>query len=36
LKPFVSKFKKRAPLITRGYWLRTRAIEDAVNRFLEW
>lgn len=35
LKPFVSKFRKRAPLINRGYWLRTRAIEDAVNRFLD-
>ena len=35
LRPFVSKFKRRAPLINRGYWLRMRAVEDAVRRFLQ-
>jgi len=34
LKPFVLKFKRRAPLINRGYWLRSRAIENAVETFL--
>jgi tRNA wybutosine-synthesizing protein 4 len=34
LKPFVPKFKRRAPLINRGYWLRTKAIENAVEIFL--
>ena len=27
-------FKRRAPLINRGYWLRTRAIESKVESFL--
>lgn len=31
---FVSKFKRRSPLINRGYWLRMKAIEHAVTRFL--
>ncbi|KAF2164887.1 hypothetical protein M409DRAFT_67598 [Zasmidium cellare ATCC 36951] len=31
---FVSKFKRRSPLINRGYWLRMKAIEHAVSRFL--
>jgi tRNA wybutosine-synthesizing protein 4 len=35
LKPFVAKFKRRAPLINRGYWLRMKAIENAVQEFLE-
>jgi len=34
LKPFVPKFKRRAPLINRGYWLRTIAIENAIKHFL--
>ena len=32
---FVGKFKRRSPLINRGYWLRMRAIEHTVQRFLE-
>lgn len=31
---FVGKFKRRSPLINRGYWLRMKAIEYAVSRFL--
>lgn len=31
---FVSKFKRRSPLINRGYWLRMKAIEHTVTRFL--
>ena len=31
---FVSKFKRRSPLINRGYWLRMKSIEHAVTRFL--
>ncbi|WPH04407.1 Hypothetical protein R9X50_00729800 [Acrodontium crateriforme] len=31
---FVSKFKRRSPLINRGYWLRMKAIEHGVTRFL--
>jgi tRNA wybutosine-synthesizing protein 4 len=34
LKPFVPKFKRRAPLINRGYWLRSKAIETEVEKFL--
>jgi tRNA wybutosine-synthesizing protein 4 len=34
LKPFVPKFKRRAPFINRGHWLRMRAIQGAVNDFL--
>jgi len=34
LEPFVPNFKRRAPLINRGYWLRGRAIESAVETFL--
>jgi tRNA wybutosine-synthesizing protein 4 len=34
LKPFVPKFKRRAPLINRGYWLRSKAVESAVETFL--
>ncbi|KAK5688456.1 tRNA methyltransferase ppm2 [Elasticomyces elasticus] len=29
---FVSKFKRRSPLINRGYWLRMKAIEHTVTR----
>lgn len=35
LKAFVTKYKRRAPLVNRGYWLRMRAIERAVQDFLE-
>jgi tRNA wybutosine-synthesizing protein 4 len=35
LRPFVTKFKRRAPLINRGYWLRMRVIEHVVRQFLE-
>lgn len=31
---FVPKFQRRAPLINRGYWLRLRAIDVIVQRFL--
>jgi len=31
---FVNKFKRRSPLINRGYWLRMRAIEHTVENFL--
>ncbi|EMC91964.1 hypothetical protein BAUCODRAFT_312084 [Baudoinia panamericana UAMH 10762] len=31
---FVSKFKRRSPLINRGYWLRMRAVDHTVTRFL--
>lgn len=31
---FVTKFKRRSPLINRGYWLRMKAIEHGVSRFL--
>ncbi|EGR46109.1 uncharacterized protein TRIREDRAFT_80813 [Trichoderma reesei QM6a] len=31
---FVPKFQRRAPLINRGYWLRLRAIDVVVQRFL--
>lgn len=31
---FVSKFKRRSPLINRGYWLRMKSIEHTVTRFL--
>ena len=31
---FVSKFKRRSPLINRGYWLRMKAVEHCVTRFL--
>jgi tRNA wybutosine-synthesizing protein 4 len=34
LHSFVPNFKRRAPLINRGYWLRTRAIESRVESFL--
>jgi tRNA wybutosine-synthesizing protein 4 len=34
LEPFVPAFKRRAPLINRGYWLRMRAIEAKVESFL--
>ena len=34
LRAFVHKYKRRAPLINRGYWLRMRAIEAVVKRFL--
>ena len=31
---FVSKFKRRSPLINRGYWLRMKAVDHTVTRFL--
>ncbi|RKF60766.1 tRNA wybutosine-synthesizing protein 4 [Erysiphe neolycopersici] len=31
---FVKKPKRRSPLINRGYWLRIKAIDDIVHRFL--
>lgn len=31
---FVRKYQRRAPLINRGYWLRLRAIDVIVRRFL--
>lgn len=34
LRAFVHKFKRRAPLVNRGYWLRMRAIEAVVQSFL--
>jgi tRNA wybutosine-synthesizing protein 4 len=34
LRAFVHKFKRRTPLINRGYWLRMRAIEAVVKCFL--
>jgi tRNA wybutosine-synthesizing protein 4 len=32
---FVKKPQRRAPLINRGYWLRMKAIEHVVRKFLE-
>ncbi|KAH7134845.1 S-adenosyl-L-methionine-dependent methyltransferase [Dactylonectria estremocensis] len=32
---FVNKFQRRAPLINRGYWLRLRAIDAVVHKFLK-
>ncbi|GAB7362743.1 hypothetical protein MBLNU230_g3049t1 [Neophaeotheca triangularis] len=32
---FVNKFKRRSPLINRGYWLRMKAVETTVERFLQ-
>lgn len=32
---FTGKLKRRSPLINRGYWLRMRAIEHTVQKFLE-
>lgn len=34
-EPFVGKFKRRAPLINRGYWLRMQAIEQVLLQFLD-
>ncbi len=34
-RQFVKKFKRRSPLINRGYWLRMRAVEHAVTLFLD-
>lgn len=34
-EPFIGKFKRRAPLINRGYWLRMQAIEQVVLQFLD-
>ena len=31
---FVSKLKRRSPLVNRGYWLRMKAVEHTVTRFL--
>ena len=31
---FVNKFKRRSPLINRGYWLRMKAVESTVARLL--
>jgi len=35
LRAFVGKFKRRAPLINRGYWLRMKAIEHVIKTFLD-
>ena len=32
---FVKKYRRRSPLINRGYWLRMHAIEQIVRQFLE-
>lgn len=32
---FVKKPKRRSPLINRGYWLRIKAIDDIVHKFLD-
>jgi tRNA wybutosine-synthesizing protein 4 len=32
---FVKKPQRRAPLINRGYWLRMKAVDHVVRRFLE-
>jgi tRNA wybutosine-synthesizing protein 4 len=32
---FVKKPQRRAPLINRGYWLRMKAIDHVVQKFLE-
>ena len=32
---FVRKPQRRAPLINRGYWLRMKAIDHVVRRFLD-
>jgi tRNA wybutosine-synthesizing protein 4 len=34
-EPFSGKFKRRAPLINRGYWLRMQAVEQVVLKFLD-
>jgi tRNA wybutosine-synthesizing protein 4 len=34
-KPFVSKFKRRSPLISRGYWLRMKAVDSTIEAFLQ-
>lgn len=34
-QPFVKRFRRRNPLINRGYWLRMQAIEIVVRKFLE-
>lgn len=31
---FVPKFQRRSPLINRGYWLRLRAIDVVLRRFI--
>lgn len=31
---FVRKFQRRSPLINRGYWLRMKAVDSAVRKFL--
>lgn len=31
---FVKKFQRRSPLINRGYWLRMRAVDETVRKFL--
>lgn len=32
---FVKKPQRRSPLINRGYWLRMKAIDNAIRQFLE-
>lgn len=32
---FVKKFQRRSPLINRGYWLRMKAVDSVIRRFLE-
>lgn len=34
LRHFVRKFQRRSPLINRGYWLRMKAVDSAVRKFL--
>ncbi|KAK8160928.1 hypothetical protein BKA80DRAFT_238503 [Phyllosticta citrichinensis] len=34
-RPFVGKFQRRSPLINRGYWLRMKAVEHTVKKFIE-
>ncbi|KAL2682236.1 hypothetical protein IWX47DRAFT_909264 [Phyllosticta citricarpa] len=34
-RPFVAKSQRRSPLINRGYWLRMKAVEHAVQKFLK-
>ncbi|KAL3421947.1 leucine carboxyl methyltransferase [Phlyctema vagabunda] len=35
LRYFVKKFQRRAPLINRGYWIRMKAVDQVVQKFLE-
>jgi Leucine carboxyl methyltransferase len=33
-RPFVPKYRRRSPLINRGYWLRTKAVDRGVSNFI--